>query len=154
MSSKKAAATTAAALIKLTVPAGQASAAPPIGPALGQKGVKAIDFCKQFNEQTKQYLPGTPLPTLIHVKADRTFTFSARPPTASYLLKRAAGLETASTSQWVAQLTPQHLYEIAKIKHRDPVLANLSLQSVFSMISSCAHSIGIEIVKPNSIAHE
>jgi large subunit ribosomal protein L11 len=145
-----ASATAAASIIKLSIGAGQASAAPPIGPALGQKGVKAIDFCKQFNEATKQYIPGIPLLTQITVKPDRTFSFEVRSPSTSYLLKRAAGISTCSTNNFVGQVTPQQIYEISKLKLKDPILANMGLENVYKMIAAYAHQIGLEVIRPIS----
>lgn len=148
----------AAAVIKLTVGAGAASPAPPVGPALGQKGVKAMEFAKQFNEQTKHYLAGCPLQARIHVNPDKTFSFVTRLPTTSYFLKRVSGLEEAnvvgSSSSYVGQITPQQLYEVAKIKSADPSFSSLSLQQVFSMVTNNAREMGLEIVKPPHCAKE
>jgi large subunit ribosomal protein L11 len=169
MSSKKSPSSNhnATATIKLIIGAGQAAPTPPIGPALGQKGVKAIEFCRQFNESTSSILPGTPLPTLITVASDRTFSYITKTPTAVTMLKKAAGLvpnpssssskhahksSNASTSHIVAQLTPQHLYEIAFIKQKhDPLLRHLPLCSIFKMMLATARSIGIEITRIKSL---
>ena len=140
-------------VVKLILNAGGASAAPPVGPALGQRGVKAIEFAKQFNEQSKRYAPGTPLQAVITVKPDKSFSFVIRPPTTSHLLKSASGLAAmnvfGSTSHLVGQISPQQLYEISKIKATDPSFEGLSLEKIFSMIVSCARAMGLEIVKFN-----
>ncbi|KAJ2795846.1 mitochondrial 54S ribosomal protein YmL19, partial [Coemansia furcata] len=80
-----------ASILKLIVPAGKATPSPPVGPALGQRGVKSMDFCKQFNDRTKDLILDTPTPVAISIKPDRTFTFAVKSPPTSWLLKRAAG---------------------------------------------------------------
>ena len=132
-------------LLKLTIPAGGASPSPPIGPALGQKGVKAMDFCRQFNDQTKRFIPGTPLRCQIMVNPDRTFAFSVFSPATSWLLKRAAGIEKANSSQIVAHLNAKYVYEIAKLKGQDPHLYHISLRLLARMIIAQARSIGIKV---------
>lgn len=132
-------------LLKLSIPAGGASPSPPIGPALGQKGVKAMDFCRQFNEQSKVFTLGTPLRCRILVNPDRTFSFTVLSPTTSWLLKRAAGIEKADSSNIVAQLHAKYVYEIAKLKAKDAPLAHLPLRLIFRMIIAQARSIGIKI---------
>jgi large subunit ribosomal protein L11 len=91
--SKKGATTAVTSLVKMYVPAGQATPTPPIGPVLGQKGVKAIDFCKQFNDRTKDVVNGAPMRVHVTVRPDRTFSFDVMTPTASYFLKKAAGID-------------------------------------------------------------
>lgn len=148
MSSKKggaASSTSQTSLLKLTIPAGGATPSPPVGPALGQKGVKAIDFCRQFNEASKMYQPNTPLRCQISVKPDRTFTFTVRPPATTWLLKRAAGIEKASSERTVARLSGKHLYEIARIKAKDPRVAHMPLQLVFRMLLATARTCGFVI---------
>lgn len=141
---------TSKSIIKLCVGAGQATASPPIGPALGQKGVKAIDFCKQFNETTKNYVPGTPLLTHITINPDRTFCFEIRSPQTSFLLKKVAGVTSCSTKEIVGQISPQQLYEIAKLKILDPILAPMGLENVYKMLVASARHIGLEIVRPST----
>ena len=156
MSSKKGAATalgsSAEVVLKLVIAAGQASPSPPIGPALGQRGVKAIDFCKQFNEATtKLFLPGTPLRVQIKVTpADRTFKFSVKPPLTTHLLKRAIGnsVDKCMTGELIAEVSPQQLFEIAKIKQTDPSLQDLPLESVFKMVVASAKHAGFKVVRP------
>lgn len=136
----------ATSVLKLIVPAGQATAAPPIGPALGQRGIKAIEFCKQFNEKTKEFITSTPLPVRITCNADRTFSFELKMPTSSWLLKKAANIELLSTSRIVANLSVKALYEITKIKMQDPSFSGLSDKQVFSMIAAQAKLCGIRLV--------
>lgn len=143
--SSKAAASTGPSLLKLIIPAGKATAGPPIGPALGQKGVKAIDFCKQFNESSKPYLPDTPLRCSILVKPDRTFSFTVRPPATGWMLKRATGVERASSEGRVCEVSAKWLYEIAKVKQEDPMMARLPLKSIFSMILATAQKTGFHV---------
>lgn len=147
MSSKKGATPTTGrpSLLKLTIPAGGASPSPPVGPALGQKGVKAMDFCRQFNEQSKPYQAGTPLRCEITVQPDRTFSFMIRPPTTSWLLKRVAGVEKASSSNTVAKVDRRYIYEIAKVKAEDPKLSQMPLRLLFRMVLAQARSIGIKV---------
>lgn len=144
--SKKAA---VASFAKLWVPAGQATPSPPIGPALGQRGVKAIDFCKQYNERTKDIIPGTPMRVLIHVRPDRSFNFEVKPPTTSYFLKKAAGIEkgASETGHEVAgTVSLKHIYEIAKIKQQDPNLKHLPLSMICSQVVGSTKSMGIQVV--------
>lgn len=143
MSSK--AAPTGPAVLKLTIPAGKATAGPPIGPALGQKGVKAMDFCKQFNEASRPYLPDTPLRCQITIKPDRTFAFVVRPPATGWMLKRATGVDKASSEKRVAEVSAKVIYEIARVKKEDPMMARLPLKSIFSMILSTARKSGFHV---------
>lgn len=144
MSSKSS--TAVASLLKLNIPSGSATPTPPIGPALGQRGVKAIDFCRQFNEQSnKLYSPQVPLRCAVHVKPDRTFSMSIGPPSSTWLLKKAAGIDKASSAREVAKLPVQYIYEIAKIKAKDPVLSHVPLKRIFEMIVASAKSFGISI---------
>jgi len=106
-------------LVKLIVGAGQASPQPPVGPALGSKGVKAIDFCKDFNARTAHYTPGTPIPALVTVRPDRSFQFDIKSPPTAWLLMQAAGIEKGSPEagkKIVGKVSLKHVYEIAKIK--------------------------------------
>lgn len=117
--SKKAAANTKDVLIKLIVGAAQATPSPPVGPALGSKGVKAIDFCKEFNARTAHFNPGVPIPTLVTVKPDRTFSFELKSPPTAWLVLKAAGAEKGIASgkdPKVGTISLKHVYEIAKIK--------------------------------------
>jgi large subunit ribosomal protein L11 len=146
---KKSAATAASSTIsylKLTIPSGGATPTPPIGPALGQRGIKAIDFCRQFNEtSSKLYLPQTPLRCSIRVNPDRTFAITVRPPASAWLLKKAAGIDKANSGREVAKLPVQYAYEIAKIKAKDPLLQHVPLKRIFEMIVASAKSFGISL---------
>ncbi|NLD11458.1 50S ribosomal protein L11 [Aminicella lysinilytica] len=131
--------------IKLQIPAGGATPAPPVGPALGQHGVNIMDFCKQFNAKTQDQ-PGMIIPVVITVYADRSFTFITKTPPAAVLLKKAAGLDTASgepNKKKVATLTRAQVEEIAKVKMPD--LNAADLDAAVSMVSGTARSMGIVV---------
>ena len=132
--------------LKLTIPSGGATPTPPIGPALGQRGIKAIDFCRQFNDSSsKLFVPQTPLRCKIRVNPDWSFAVTVRPPASAWLLKRAAGIEKADSSREVARLPVQFVYEIAKIKAKDPLLQHVPLKRIFEMIVATAKSFGISL---------
>ena len=131
--------------IKLQIPAGGATPAPPVGPALGQHGVNIMDFCKQFNAKTSDQ-PGMIIPVVITVYADRSFTFITKTPPAAVLLKKAAGLDKASgepNSKKVATLTLAQVEEIAELKMKD--LTAGSKEAAISMIKGTARSMGIVV---------
>lgn len=147
MSNKKQQA--AEVLVRILVAAGKASPSPPVGPALGARGVKSMDFCKQFNDKTKHIVPETPIPTVITIKPDRTFTFITKSPPTTFLLKRAAGIEKGASkpgSQIVGKVSLKHIYEIAKVKQQDANLKHLSLESICASIIGVAKSVGIQVV--------
>ena len=132
-------------LIKLQIPAGNATPAPPVGPALGQKGVNIMEFCKQFNAKTADQ-PGMIIPVVITVYTDRSFTFITKTPPASVLLKKAANLDVASgepNNKKVATLSIDQVKEIAKIKMPDLNAANLD--SAAEVIKGPAKSMGIVV---------
>jgi large subunit ribosomal protein L11 len=134
--------------IKLQVPAGKANPSPPIGPALGQRGLNIMEFCKAFNAQTQGMEPGMPIPVVITAFGDRTFTFVTKTPPASYFLKRAAGLEkgTATAGRATAgKVTLAQVREIAEQKMKD-LNAN-DLDAAVRMIKGSATSMGIEVVE-------
>uniref|UniRef100_A0A060T9Q0 Large ribosomal subunit protein uL11m n=1 Tax=Blastobotrys adeninivorans TaxID=409370 RepID=A0A060T9Q0_BLAAD len=136
-------------LVKLIVGAGQAAPAPPVGPALGSKGVKAIDFCKEFNARTAHLNDGVPVPALVTVRPDRSFTFELKSPPTAWLLMQAAGIEKGSATPntvKVGKLSLKHIYEIAKIKKTDERHANMSMENVVKSVIGVAHSVGIEVV--------
>lgn len=140
---------TKAVSFRLLVPAGKAAPQPPVGPALGQRGIKSIDFCKQFNDRTKHLVPGTPTPCVITVNPDRTFTFVTKTPPASWLLLRAAGVEKGAgkTGEEVAgTVSVKHIYEIAKIKQADMLGGRLPLESVAKTIVGQTRSMGLKVV--------
>ena len=133
------------AYIKLQVPAGQANPSPPVGPALGQHGVNIMEFCKGFNAQTQNIDPGSPVPVVITVYADRSFTFEMKTPPASFLLKKAAGVASGSgepNTKKVGVVTRAQLEEIAKIK--TPDLTAAGLEASVKTIAGSARSMGIE----------
>jgi large subunit ribosomal protein L11 len=137
-----------AVTFKLLVPAGKAAPAPPVGPALGQRGVKSIDFCKQFNDRTKHLIPGTPTPCMITVNPDRTFSFVTKSPPAGWLLLKAAGIEKGAgkTGEEVAAtISVKHIYEVAKIKQADMLGGRLPLESVARCIVGQTRSMGIKV---------
>jgi large subunit ribosomal protein L11 len=133
------------AVVKLHIPAGQATPAPPVGPALSQHGVSAVEFCKQFNAKT-QGKEGLIIPAVVTIHKDRSFTFVLKSPPASILLKRAAGLAKASgepNRQKVAKVPRKVIEEIAEEKMRD--LNAPSIEVAMSMIAGTARSMGIQI---------
>jgi large subunit ribosomal protein L11 len=131
--------------VKLQVPAGNATPAPPIGPALGQHGVNIMEFCKSFNART-QGQPGLIIPVVITVYSDRSFTFITKTPPAAVLLKRAAGIAKGSgepNRNKVAKVTPAQVREIAELKKPD--LNSHELSAAVKMVEGTARSMGIEI---------
>ena len=132
--------------IKLQIPAGGATPAPPVGPALGQKSVNIMDFCKQFNAKTQDQ-QGMIIPVVITVYTDRSFTFVCKTPPAAVLIKKAAGIDKASgepNKTKVASITYAQAEEIAKTKMQD--LNAADLEAATRMIEGTARSMGIEIV--------
>ena len=133
--------------IKLQIPGGQASPAPPVGPALGQAGVNIMDFCKAFNARTQEQ-HGTIIPVVITVYQDRSFTFITKTPPASVLLKKALGLDKGSgepNREKAGKVSRAQLEEIAKIKMPD--LNAASLDAAVNIIAGTAHSMGLEVEK-------
>ncbi len=134
------------AYIKLQVPAGKANPSPPIGPALGQRGLNIMEFCKAFNAATQHLEPGLPIPVVITAYSDRSFTFVTKTPPASVLLKKAAGLKSGSATpntKKVATLQRVQLEEIAKAK--EPDLTAGSLEAAVRSIAGTARSMGIVV---------
>jgi len=134
--------------IRLQIPAGNATPAPPVGPALGQHGINIMEFCKQFNERTKSQEFGTIIPVIITVYEDRSFSFITKMPPVSALLKRAAGLAKAAGDPGrskIAQLTKKQIEGIAKVKLAD--LNTTDLEAAMRIVEGTARSMGIEIVK-------
>ena len=133
------------AYIKLQVAAGQANPSPPVGPALGQRGVNIMEFCKAFNAQTQGIEQGLPTPVVITVYSDRSFTFVTKTPPASILLKKAAGIKSGSAvpnRDKVGKVTRAQLEEIAKTKEPDMTAA--SLDAAVRTIAGTARSMGLE----------
>jgi len=132
--------------VKLQVPAGQANPSPPIGPALGQQGVNIMEFCKQFNAQTQQLEKGLPIPVVITVYADRSFTFIMKTPPASVLIRKQLGIEkgsgTPNTSK-VGRINRKQLEEVAKTKQPDLTAADLD--AAVRTIAGSARSMGVDV---------
>lgn len=134
--------------VKLQVPAGQATTSPPIGPALGQRGLNIMEFVKQFNAATKAMEPGMPLPVVVTVYSDRSFTFVTKTPPASYFIKKAAGIESGSKTPGrdiAGKVTKKQLEEIAKLKMRD-LNAN-DIEGAVKQLAGSARSMGLEVVE-------
>ena len=131
--------------IKLQVPAGQANPSPPVGPALGQHGLNIMEFCKAFNAQTQGMEEGLPVPAIITVYADKSFSFETKTPPASYLLKKVAGIDSGSgtpNTDKVGTVTRAQLEEIARSKKPD--LTAVDLDAAVRTIAGTAKSMGIE----------
>ncbi|KAL3427410.1 ribosomal protein L11 [Phlyctema vagabunda] len=142
-------------IVKLIVGAGQASPSPPVGPALGSKGVKSMDFCKEFNARTAHITTGTPIPARVTVRPDRSFHFELRTPTTAYLLMTAVGADIrkgkmrgANTpgKQSIGTISLKHVYEIAKIKQSELRLSGLSLEGLCKSVIAQAKTVGITVV--------
>ncbi len=134
------------AYVKLQVPAGQANPSPPVGPALGQQGVNIMDFCKTFNAQTQSMEQGMPIPVVITVYSDRSFTFITKTPPAAILLKKAAKIEKGSATpntEKVAKVTRAQLEEIATIKMPDLTAADMD--AAVRTIAGTARASGIDV---------
>ncbi|KAI9067561.1 mitochondrial ribosomal protein L11 [Trametes coccinea BRFM310] len=145
----KAALNAKAQIIRLLVPAGKAAPSPPVGPALGARGVKSMDFCKEFNARTAHIEPGIPVPTLITVQPDRSFSFVTKTPPTAYFLKKAAGIEKGTGRpghEVVGTVSLKHIYEIAKIKATDQHLKHLRLEAIASTVVGTAKTLGIQVV--------
>ena len=135
-----------AGYIKLQIPAGKATPAPPVGPALGQHGVNIMDFTKAFNEKTAQQA-GLIIPVVITVYADRSFSFVTKTPPAAILIKKACGIESGSgvpNKTKVAKITKEQVRKIAEQKM--PYLNAANVESAMSMIAGTARSMGVEVV--------
>lgn len=134
--------------INLQVPAGKANPSPPIGPALGQHGVNIMEFCKAFNAQTEKLESGMPIPVVITVFEDRSFTFIMKTPPASYFIKKAAKIEKASMTPgrgFAGKITKTQVREIAKAKEAD--LGGASVEARMKIIEGSARSMGVEVVE-------
>ena len=148
-----------ATVVKLLVPAGSASAQPPVGPALGAKGVKAIDFAKEFNARTVDLEPGLLTPTVVTIQPDRTFSFRTLTPPTSLLLKRAANITTGARkpgAEVTGTISIKHVYEIAKIKMKDVHITEKEVRRIYpcltcaqmcKVVAGSARSLGIKIVR-------
>ncbi|MFQ6550618.1 50S ribosomal protein L11 [Aestuariibius sp. 2305UL40-4] len=135
-----------AGTMKLQVPAGQANPSPPVGPALGQRGINIMEFCKAFNAKTAEMEPGAPCPTVITYYQDKSFTMDIKTPPASYYLKKAAGLKSGANNpsrETVGTVTTAQVREIAEAKMKD-LNAN-SVEAAMQTILGSARSMGIEV---------
>ena len=136
-------------IIKLHVPAGKASPSPPIGPALGQRGLNIMEFCKAFNAATQNLDPGMPIPVVITAFGDRSFTFVTKSPPNSYFLKKAAGIEkgsqTTGKGSAVGRVTMTQIREIAEQKMQD--LNAKDIDGACRMLIGSARSMGLEVVE-------
>jgi len=134
--------------IKLQVPAGSATPSPPIGPALGQRGVNIMGFCKEFNARTEKEAKGTPLPTVITVYQDKSFTFVTKTPPATFFLKQAAGIKSGAKTtgrEFAGKITRAQLREIAEKKMKD-LNAN-DLDAASKIIEGSARAMGLQVVE-------
>jgi len=134
-------------MIKLQIPAGGANPAPPVGPALGQHGVNIMDFCKQFNEKTRKLEQGVPIPVVITVFEDRTFTFITKMPPMAALIKKAAGLAKGSgepNKNKVGKITLKQVEEVAKLKLVD--LNTKDIKQAMEMVKGTARSMGVDVI--------
>ena len=136
-------------IIKLQVPAGKANPSPPIGPALGQRGLNIMEFCKAFNAATQNLEPGMPIPVVITAFGDRSFTFVTKSPPNSYFLKKAAGIEkgsqTTGKGSAVGRVTMEQIREIAEKKMQD--LNAKDIDGACRMLVGSARSMGLEVVE-------
>ena len=132
--------------IKLQIPAGQANPSPPVGPALGQRGLNIMEFCKAFNAQTQEMEPGAPCPTIITYYVDKSFSMEVKTPPASFFLKKASGLKSgASTTgkETAGSVTTKQIKEIAESKMKD--LNAKDIDGAMQIILGSARSMGIEV---------
>ena len=132
--------------IKLQIPSGKANPSPPVGPALGQRGLNIMEFCKAFNAQTQGVEPGLKLPVVITAFADKSFTFIIKTPPATVLLKKAVGIESGSprpNTQKVGKVTRAQLEDVAKAKMPDLTAANMD--AAVRTIAGSARSMGLEV---------
>jgi len=133
--------------IKLQVPAGKANPSPPIGPALGQRGLNIMEFCKAFNAQTQNLEKGAPTPVVITIYADRSFTFEMKTPPVSHFLKKAANIQSGAKTPGrgaVGQVTKAQVKEIAEKKMKD--LNATTVEAAMRMVEGSARSMGLEVV--------
>ena len=134
------------AYVKLQVAAGMANPSPPVGPALGQQGVNIMEFCKAFNAQTQSFEPGMPIPVVITAYADKSFTFAMKTPPATFLIKKAAGIEKGSqrpNTEKVGSITRAQAEEIATMKKPDLTAADM--EAAVKTIAGSARSMGITV---------
>ena len=134
--------------IKLNIPAGAANPSPPVGPALGQRGINIMEFCKAFNAETESLEKNMPIPVIITVYVDKSFSFVTKTPPVSYFLKKAAGKEKASSEpgrDFIGSVNSKQVKEIAENKMKD--LNAASIEGAIKMVEGSARSMGIEILE-------
>src|SRR5262245_52056227 len=134
--------------IKLQIPAGKANPSPPIGPALGQRGLNIMEFCKQFNAATQSLEPGMPIPVVVTCYSDRSFAFVTKTPPVSYFLMKAAGIEKGAQTAgrgFVGKVTMAQIREIAKQKMKD--MNAHDVEAAAAMVRGSARSMGLEVVE-------
>ncbi len=135
--------------VKLEIPAGKANPSPPVGPALGQRGLNIMEFCKAFNAATQKMEPGAPIPVIITAYQDRTFTFITKTPPVSFFLKKAAkiqsGSQTPGKGAKAGKITMNQIREIAKLKMQD--LNAHDVEAAARMIRGSAQSMGLEVIE-------
>ena len=132
--------------LKLQIPAGKANPSPPVGPALGQRGLNIMEFCKAFNAKTQDIEPGAPCPTIINYYVDKSFSMEVKTPPASFFLKKAANIKAGSQTagkEVIATVTPAQIKEIAETKLKD-LNAN-DIEGAMQIIAGSARSMGIEV---------
>eukprot|EP00285_Hemiselmis_virescens_P014561 CAMPEP_0173392538 /NCGR_PEP_ID=MMETSP1356-20130122/20007_1 /TAXON_ID=77927 ORGANISM="Hemiselmis virescens, Strain PCC157" /NCGR_SAMPLE_ID=MMETSP1356 /ASSEMBLY_ACC=CAM_ASM_000847 /LENGTH=152 /DNA_ID=CAMNT_0014350353 /DNA_START=173 /DNA_END=631 /DNA_ORIENTATION=- len=137
-----------AGIIKLIVPAGKAAPAPPVGPALGQKGLNLMEFCKSFNDKTKVYFDNTPIQVQITAFTDRTFTYKTKNPSVVHMLKTCSGVPKLTAlpgKEWVGEISIRAIYEIALVKQED--MPHVPIKGCVSQIMATANNIGLRIVR-------
>ena len=148
-------ATKVTSTFRLIVPAGKATPQPPVGSALGQRGLNLMNFCKAFNDQTARFTPGVPLQVRVTAYTDRSFDFKVQRPTSSYFLLKAAGLEKGATAPGrgeVGRLSVKQLYEIARVKQQDPFFQKKfpKLEQLCRALVGSCRSIGLGVYDPRT----
>lgn len=139
-------------IVKIVVGAGAAKPQPPVGPVLGSKGVKAIDFCKEFNAKTAHYQENIPIPVVLTIKPDRTFFFELKSPQTAWMLLRAAGAEKGAAKykpgrdEPVGTISLKHIYEMAKIKKTDSRHKDQPLENICKSLCGTALSVGVKVI--------